>query len=268
MPDLTLPDVTLHFEVDGSGPPLLMIAGMVSDSASWAPLVPLLSPHFTLIRPDNRTTGRTIPADAPVSIALYAQDCAALLEHLEIPAAHIIAHSMGGMIAMKLMQMAPQKIASLTLAATAPLRLARNLALFRALLAIRQSDAPPETWLHAFFPWLFAPSVYEMPGAVEDATAAALAYAHKQTVIGMARQLDALEAYLPTPLPSELPVPTQALLAEDDMLVPLVQAQAALRGVRKHIISNAGHSLHWDAPQVVADHLKAFAQQNPIKGVL
>ena len=60
MPVLERDDLELHYEIEGDGPPLLMIAGMASDSASWAPLVPLLTPHFTLIRPDNRTTGRGI----------------------------------------------------------------------------------------------------------------------------------------------------------------------------------------------------------------
>ena len=268
MPELSLPDVTLHYEVSGTGPPLLMIAGMVSDSASWAPVIPLLEPHFTLIRPDNRTTGRTTPVDAPVSVSIYAQDCAALLDHLDIPQAHVLGHSMGGMIALEMMQSVPAKIASLTLAASAPIRLARNLALFNALLAIRQSNAAPDTWLRAFFPWLFAPAVYDIPGAVDDAASASLAYAHAQTVQGMAHQLQALDGYQPAHLPPEWPVPAQALLAADDMLIPLPLARSALSGLPIHIVPNAGHSIHWDATDTVADHVKTIAQTHPIKGAL
>jgi hypothetical protein len=50
------------------------------------------------------------------------------------------------------------------------------------------------------------------------------------------------------PLPSNLPVPIQALLTRDDMLIPLPLTQAALEGVQTHIVSNAGHSIHWDMP--------------------
>ena len=58
MPALTLPDgVSLHYEIDGNGPPLMLIAGTASDSASWGPLVEPLSRRFTVIRPDNRSTG-------------------------------------------------------------------------------------------------------------------------------------------------------------------------------------------------------------------
>lgn len=266
MPELALADVTLHYEVNGNGPPLLMIAGMVSDSASWLPLVPLLSPHFTLIRPDNRTTGRTLPVGAPVSLLHYAEDCIALLDHLDLPDAHVVGHSMGGMIALEMMGKAPDRIASLTLAASAPIRLTRNLALFKALLIIRNSNAPPDTSLRAFFPWLFAPAVYDMPGAVDEAAAAALAYAHAQTPDGMARQLAALESYEPTVIADPAPVPVQALLAQDDLLIPRALAQSALGAIETHVVAQAGHSIHWDAPAAVADRIIAHAAANPMKG--
>ena len=82
MPELALPDITLHYEIDGSGPPLLMLAGMLSDSASWGALAPLLTAHFTLIRPDNRSTGRTTPWRAETSVGQMARDALALMDHL------------------------------------------------------------------------------------------------------------------------------------------------------------------------------------------
>ncbi len=264
MPKLNLADATLHFEIDGTGPPLMLIAGMASDSASWAPLVPLLRDHYTLIRPDNRSTGRTRPWDAPVSVPIYARDCAALLHHLGTGPAHVLGHSMGGMIGMQLAQMAPERVATLTLAASAPLRLSRNIALFKTLVEIRKSDAPPDTWLRAFFPWLFASSVYDVPGAVDDAAAAALAYPHAQSVEAMAHQLAALDGFDPAGL---LPrCPTQALLANDDLLVPPALAQTVLRDTPTTVVANAGHSIHWDAPGAVALHLRRFTDDHPIEG--
>lgn len=258
MPELVRDDVSLHYEITGDGPPLLMLAGMLSDSASWAPLLPLLEPHFTLIRPDNRTTGRTTPAFAPASIDIFAGDALALLDHLNITGAHVLGHSMGGLIGMTLAQQAPSKISTLTLAASAPVRLTRNVALFRSLVAIRQSSAPEDTWLHALFPWLFAPAVYDVPGAVTGAAAAALAYPHAQSSDAMAHQIDALAGFDPTGLKSPDTVPTQALLAEDDLLIPLPIARPALGGIPQHIIANAGHSIHWDAPDAVAQHIFSF----------
>ena len=264
MPELERPDVILHYEVSGTGPPLLMLSGFMSDSASWAPLIPLLEPDFTLIRPDNRSTGRTRPWNAPASPAIWADDALALLDHLGHRRAHVLGHSLGGNIAWVLAQDAPSRIASCTMAASAPIRLNRNTDLFEALIAIRRSDAPSETWLRALFPWLFAPSVYDLPGAIETAVAQSLGYPHAQSPEAMAHQLNALKNADPKPFATIPQVPLLALLAERDLLVPLENAQDALKGITQQIIPGTGHSVHWDAPDAVASHLRDFAAKHPI----
>lgn len=266
MPTFLTDDISLHYEIDGTGPPLLLIAGMVSDSASWHPLMPLLTAHFTVIRPDNRTTGRTTPWDAPTSMAHYAGDCAALLSHLSFARAHVLGHSMGGLIALQLATAHPSCVQSLTLAASAPVRMPRNTALFNALIDIRQSNAAPDLWLRAFFPWLFAADVFGDPAAVDAAAEAALAYPHAQSVQAMRHQLDALTDFDPATF--DIHQPVQALLAENDLLVPVALAQSALAGLPgliTHIIANAGHSIHWDAPDLVAEHLLTFTTDHPIQ---
>ncbi len=257
MPMIEHDNITLHYEVSGNGPPILMIAGMMSDSASWAPLVPLLEPHFTVIRPDNRTTGRTVPIDAPASVDLFATDCAALLNHLSLGPAHVIGHSLGGMIGMRLACAYPASVKTLTLAAAAPLRLERNVALFKSLLAIRQSNAAPDVWLHTLFPWLFAPSFFEMEGAVAQAATLSLAYPFAQTTQAMAHQIAALDNYVPDSI-TDIPCPAQALLASDDLLLPAHFAKPTLGDTPVHMIADAGHSIHWDAPDAVTKHLCQF----------
>ncbi|MEP1768088.1 MAG: alpha/beta fold hydrolase [Sulfitobacter sp.] len=259
MPTFDHDTISQHYEITGDGPPLLLIAGMMSDSASWAPLLPLLEPHFTLIRPDNRTTGRTTPWDAPATIDIFAADCAALLDHLDLGPAHVMGHSLGGMIAWELGCAAPHLVQSLTLAATAPLRLQRNVALFMNLHAIRNSNAAAEVWLNALFPWLFSPALYEHSDAVAQAAIASLAYPYAQSADAMGHQIAALEGYAPDAnTPPQ--VPLQALLAQDDLIMPLGLAQHALGDVATHVISGAGHSIHWDAPDAVAAHLRRFIE--------
>lgn len=257
MPIFEHDGISQHYERSGDGPPLLLIAGMMSDSASWAPLLPLLEPHFDVIRPDNRTTGRTIPWDAPASVPHFAADCAALLAHLDLPPAHVMGHSLGGMIGMRLASVSPARVKTLTLAAAAPLRLERNVALFKSLLAIRQSDAAPDVWLHALFPWLFAPALYEAPGAVAQAAALSLAYPHAQSAQAMGHQIAALDGYVPDAV-SDLCCPAQALLAADDLLLPAPLARMTLGDLPVHVVEGAGHSIHWDAAEAVAEHLLRF----------
>lgn len=261
MPTLEHSGITQHYELSGDGPPLLMIAGMMSDSASWAPLISLLEPHFTLIRPDNRTTGRTTPWNAPAAVEVFAADCAALLAELDMGPTHVLGHSLGGMIGMQLATAYPEQVRTLTLAASAPLRLQRNVALFQSLLSIRQSNAAPEAWLNALFVWLFSPALYEIPEAVSHAAAAALAYPFAQTAEAMAHQIDALDGYTPADI-TRVTCPVQAVLGRNDILLPTELALPTLGPVAVHHIAGAGHSIHWDAPDAVATHLRQFIDQH------
>lgn len=263
MPFLERPDLHLHYVQRGSGPPLLMLAGFMSDHASWTPLLPLLEERFTCIAPDQRTTGQTTPWDAPVSIAAMAQDARALMDHLGHDRFHVVGHSMGGIVALTLAQAAPARIASAHIAASAPVRLPRNTALFANLIAIRQSDAPPDTWLRALFPWLFGPEIYETPGRIDQAVADSLAYPYAQTAEAMAHQLTALRGFDGAAL-AQPACPTQALIAGADLVVPQAHILSVLGHLPHHIIETAGHSIHWDAPERVARHLCDFAALHPI----
>ena len=115
MPFAELNGLRLHYARDGAGPPLVLIAGMLSDHASWAPVLPALAARFTVIRPDNRTTGQTTPAEAPAGLAEWAGDVVALLDHLGIERAAILGTSRGGIIGMYLSATAPDRLRGLFL---------------------------------------------------------------------------------------------------------------------------------------------------------
>lgn len=267
MPDLNLDDITLHYEDEGTAtdaPPLVLISGMLSDSASWGPFGQSLTKSHRVIRPDNRTTGRTTPVLAATSPEQNAADLLSLLDHLQIAKAHLIGHSMGGYIAAELSALAPDRTASLTLLSSAPLNLARSWHLFQTLTDIRRT-APDGLWLRALFPWLFHHDFFEDPAKIEGAVAASLAYPFAQSLEAMQHQLDALTKYRPQDLTSRINVPTLALLARNDLIVPHDQARNLLMTLPKcqvQTIENAAHSIHWDAPAQVLDHILPFLQEH------
>ncbi len=250
--------VRLHYEIEGNGPPLLLLAGMMSDSASWGPLVPALTQSFTVIRPDNRTTGRTLPAEAPAGLAEWARDAIALVDHLAIPRFHLVGHSLGGLIGLQLAASAPQRVGRLALLASAPIRVARTGAILRHLLSLRAEGMAPDLWLRGLLPWLFHPRLFDNPAAVDAMIAGSLAYPYAQGIAAMKRQVEAWERSRAAPaLPDPSP-PTLAILASDDLLLPpniARQGLAPLAPLRIVEIAEAGHSVHWDAPKAVAHHL-------------
>jgi 3-oxoadipate enol-lactonase len=119
MPKLAVTDINVHYDVDGSGEPLLMIMGLGASSAAWDPeLVQELAKSFRTITFDNRGTGQSDKPDKPYSIEMFADDAAGVLDGLKIPRAHIFGVSMGGMIAQEFALRHPSRTGSLTLGCT------------------------------------------------------------------------------------------------------------------------------------------------------
>lgn len=128
--------ITLEYEVDGGGEPLLLIEGLGMQLTGWPDeFVALLAAcGFQVIRFDNRdiglstefdweppSQGRAVaatiarrPPRAGYLLGDMADDAAGLLDELEIPAAHVVGVSMGGMIAQSLAIAHPDKVRSLT----------------------------------------------------------------------------------------------------------------------------------------------------------
>lgn len=267
MPELPLDDITLHYEIAGDGPPLLLLGGMLSDSATWTPLVPLLTSHYTLIRPDNRTTGRTTPWDAPADMSHMVGDVIALLDYLGVPRCHVVGHSMGGLMTLELAGLHPDRVATATVLTSARVRSPRTNAVFDALLAIRRMPQGEEAWLRGLYPWIFGPAFFDDPAKVEMALEAALAYPFAQSADAMAHQIKAFQGFRPQAGLDQVTCPTLIGYAAQDILVPPDLARPGFAGIADKAevtFEHAGHSVIWDAPQEIAAKLKPFLAAHPI----
>ena len=119
MPHLTLKDGDrLYYEVHGSGPPLLLVAGLGGVGAFWKEHVPVFAESFTVVLHDHRGTGRSSPSQIDYSVEQMSDDLLQLLDHLEIKCAGLIGHSTGGAIGQTLALDQPDRIGKLVLSAT------------------------------------------------------------------------------------------------------------------------------------------------------
>ncbi len=102
MPECTVNDIDMYYEVQGKGEPLLLIAGIGQDHNTWRLMAPRLEQHFQLILPDNRGVGQTDMPDMPYTVELMASDFLALLNELDIASAYVAGHSLGAAIAFEM----------------------------------------------------------------------------------------------------------------------------------------------------------------------
>lgn len=267
MPDLALDDITLHYEVDGSGPPLLLLAGMLSDSATWAGFTPLLTDHYTVIRPDNRTTGRTQLKGAPADCSLMATDAIALMAHLGHERFHVGGHSLGGLLSLEIASQVPERVATATVLASGRVRSPRTAGVFDALLAVRRAPEGEEMWLRALYPWIFGSAFFEDQQNVETALTAARGYPYAQTLDAMTQQVAAFRAFRPKAKPENITCPTLVLYAGQDIMIPPALAGpsfAKIANLTEATIDHAGHSIVWDAPEETTQHLTQFLTAHPL----
>lgn len=116
-----LGDVEINYEVRGSGPPLLLVAGTGYPGATWPDaFIAPLAEELTVVTYDHRGTGASSAGTGPYSTRLFAHDATALLDAIGVGQAHVLGHSMGGRVAQWMALDAPASVRSLVLAASGP----------------------------------------------------------------------------------------------------------------------------------------------------
>src|SRR6201989_2356449 len=175
-------NLDMWVERRGRGPDVLLIAGLGDPAEAWQFQLDGLADRYRLTAYDNRGMGRTPlraqPLSEPFSVATLADDAAALLLALDVPAAHVAGFSGGSAIAQELALRHPGLVRSLVLAST----WARADAYFCAAVKFWRwlpEAAPSErAFLEAFYLWIYTPRAHA-DGTVEKIIEEALAFPHK-----------------------------------------------------------------------------------------
>jgi pimeloyl-ACP methyl ester carboxylesterase len=116
MPKRSIHGAELAYEVHGSaGDPVALIHGSLVDRHSWDRIVPGLAQVMEVVTYDRRGHGESASAPRPHPVRDDAADLAALLEELNIYPAHIVAHSYGGAVALRLAIDRPEMVRSLSI---------------------------------------------------------------------------------------------------------------------------------------------------------
>lgn len=109
----------LAYRVRGCGPPVLMIHGVAVYGLSREnPQLEILERNYSVLSFDNRGSGESQPAGIALTIEQMAEDALALMNDAGWESAHVIGHSLGGMVALKLALMAKVRVRSLALLCT------------------------------------------------------------------------------------------------------------------------------------------------------
>ena len=95
MPKVKANGITLNYEQQGAGEPLVLIPYLAADNACYAFQVGEYAKHFTCISLDPRGAGETDKPAGAYSMEMFADDVAAFMQAIGVDRAHVSGLSLG-----------------------------------------------------------------------------------------------------------------------------------------------------------------------------
>ncbi len=246
----------LHYEEYGHGAPVVLVHGLGSSTRDWEYQLPELAKHYRVIALDVRGHGRSDKPRERYSIAGFAEDVAALIEHCQLGAVHLVGISMGGMIGFQLGVERPELLKSLCIVNSGPevkarsprdyLEIAKRWSLSR-LLSLK-------TIAKALGKLLFPkPEQAELRQKIEERWP----QNDKRAYLA---SLDAIIGWGVRERLARITCPTLVVSADRDY-TPVAQKAAYVKelpNARLLVIEDSRHATPLDQPQCFNSHLLAF----------
>ena len=239
-----------RFAVDDTGPragrPVVLVAGLGDDHASWEPVLPYLAPEYRCVTFDNRGIGQSPITPGPYSIAGLADDVHALHQALHLPPCVAIGSSMGGAICQEWALRYPADVSALVLSNT----WARTDPFLRVLFEHWTSLADEDTvdrLLDSLLLFCFSAAyLAENPETVADFRASPA-----PDLGGFKAAAAACWAHDALPRLGNLAQPALVLAGRDDILTrkELSEELADALPASELYLLDAGHMTFWEAPE-------------------
>lgn len=253
----------MKYEVCGEGEPVVFIQGAGVHGSGWAPQVAELSARYRCLSFDNRGIGANQPNNRKLTIPLMAEDAAAIMDTEGWESAHIVGHSMGGLIALHLALAHRKRVRSLSLLCTfADGRIPTRPTGRMIWLGIRTRIGSRSQRRNAFPEMVMPKSVLANADRSQLAHNLGRLFGHDladQSPIIM-RQLSAMRAYDATPRLAELAgIPTLVVSASEDLIAPACGGKTladGIPGARFIELNDAAHAVPIHNPTQINNLLR------------
>ena len=255
--------LSLHYEEQGRGMPLILLHGFPLDHRIWQPQLEDVSNVARVLTPDLPGFGGSPPlAAAPATMDAYAQAVLDWADGIGLRHFILAGHSMGGYIALAAARLAPERLAGLVLVATragADSAAARE---NRAKMAAAIQEHGAQAAVDAMLPKLLAPAAADQPSLLVDQVQAIML---AQPPAGLVPAVRAMAARPDsTPDLEDLTMPLLILHGAADATIPPSEADAMVEAAASALyvpIPAAGHLPMLEQPAAVNAALRDFLQR-------
>jgi pimeloyl-ACP methyl ester carboxylesterase len=251
MPIIQANGIDLYFEERGSGKPLLLIMGITAPASVWEKHVEFWEKSFRCILVDNRGVGNSGEPPGPYTSLQMAEDCIAVLDHLEIGSAKVVGVSMGSIIAQQLAIHFADRVEAMVLMCPWARCDSKAKSIFEHMIACKARLRPEEFSVYIQL-LIFSKSSWDdeesYSGMLEDRKNASLD-PNPQPLIGLEGQAAACINHSVLEELKQISCPTFVLGGEEDAFTPLwmtKEVAGAIPDAKLHIYEKSGHAFHWE----------------------
>jgi pimeloyl-ACP methyl ester carboxylesterase len=246
MPKVQANKLTIHYEQQGSGDPLLLIPYLAADHACYAFQVAEYAKHFSCISLDPRGAGETDKPEGEYSVELFADDVAAFMEATQIPRAHVMGLSLGAAVGMWLAAKYPSRVRSLSLHSAWPRTDAFLDNVVQGWQAMaRGSSSVADVVILGIFPWCFTPELYAANPDYVTSLANFVRSRPAQPVEAFLRQSAAVLAHDVEGQLDRIKTPTLITFGQQDRLTSTRFADRLRHGIQGsevHVFEDCAHA--------------------------
>ena len=249
-------------------PPLFLIHGFASSTYTFRRIIPLLQQQFSIIAVDLPGFGKSEkPTWFIYSLQNYAELMIQCIRHFDIPSTHIVAHSMGGQIALNMARIAPEKINKLILLCSSGyLRRARKSLILSSYLPFFEKFVHYHVRKKEVIDHL--KNVFYNHSLISDEIIDEFARPLKergfyQALVRLLRHREDLEPYQL----QEIQVPTLLIWGEEDKVVPVHIGHRLVRDLpQAQLITyeKTGHLITEEKPEHVFENILRYTKMEPI----
>jgi pimeloyl-ACP methyl ester carboxylesterase len=219
MSQVQVDGLTINYEVQGDGDPLLLIPYLSADHACYAFQLPAYTEHFSCIAIDLPGSGESDKPAGPYSTEGYADQVAAFLGAIGVERAHVAGVSLGAAVGMHLAVRHPGRVRSLSLHSawdTSDLYLKSVVEMWRTLASALPTVA--DMVIQGIFPLAFTPEMYVSRPEFVDTLVAFVRSRPAQPLDAFLAQTDAVVAHDAGPVLGEIGVPSLITVGALDLV--------------------------------------------------
>jgi pimeloyl-ACP methyl ester carboxylesterase len=266
MPTVRANGITMNYDRQGSGEPLLLIPYLAADYACYAFQVADYAKHFTCISVDPRGAGASDAPGGTYSTELFADDIAAFLAEIGIAKAHVSGLSLGAATGMWLAAKYPGKVKTLSLHSG----WSKSDPFLKTVVEGWQTMAKglgnvTEMVIQGIFPWCFTPELYAAKPDYIESLAAFVRGRPQQPLDAFLRQSSAVIAHDAEAQLGRIAAPTQITFGRHDMVTSTRFAtamQSAIRGSELVVFEGCAHAPIYEAVAAFNQRTLAFLKEH------